>query len=207
MGLAKVGRNVEISSSDGISTDRLEVGDQCFIADSCMHTCTCAHACMHTCTCAHACAHGCATGMIGSAVVHRGMVSVRPVKIEDKAFIGNGSFVPEGATVPSGTLIALQTLAPYSAPKCDMTFLGSPPLDVGARELDVGRSANLNQTYQPSRTIVSGRYAFEALGFALLHLIKAGFLTALVYTPHRSVDLNSRILVRRPAILTDRESE
>lgn len=110
---AKVGPNVEFSSTSGVALETLTIGDGAFVADSVL---------------------------LGLPSIDRGVVRARPVVIENKAFIGNGAFVPEGARVGRGSLVALQTRSPHVVPE-DSTLLGSPALLVQAREKALGTVA------------------------------------------------------------------
>jgi acetyltransferase-like isoleucine patch superfamily enzyme len=109
---AKVGANVEFSSTKGVALDTLTLGDGTFVADSVM---------------------------CGMPSVDQGTMRSRPVYICARAFVGNGAYVREGSVLGEDSLIALQTAAPRMV-KNNRTFLGSPPLSIEKREKALGDS-------------------------------------------------------------------
>jgi carbonic anhydrase/acetyltransferase-like protein (isoleucine patch superfamily) len=141
---AKLGHDVEMSSSMHVRMDTLTVGDKAFIADDVI---------------------------VGALFVHSGMASANAVTIGDRSFIGNGSFLTEGTTLPTGTLIALQTLAPKCSTCADATYLGSPPIAVPARQLITGD--DVARTYEPSFGMRAARYAVEGAGFIFLKSLQS----------------------------------
>ena len=107
---ARVGKNVECSSTGHLHWDTLTLGDGTFVADSVM---------------------------LGVPSVSRGTMRSRPVDVKNRAFVGNGAFVREGSILGEDSLVALQTAAPRTIPS-GSTVLGSPPLSVAKREKAMG---------------------------------------------------------------------
>ncbi|WP_164648870.1 hypothetical protein, partial [Pseudomonas viridiflava] len=63
---AKVGRNAEISSAQGVIPDMLTLGDETFIADAVM---------------------------LGDERIDGGWMTLQPTVISNRSFVGNGSYI------------------------------------------------------------------------------------------------------------------
>ena len=123
---AKIGYLSEVASTEKVCPDGLTIGDHSFIADDVA---------------------------LGGSHIEAGYLTTAPVVIGNRSFVGNGSMVPGGTELGDGCLVGLASLAPiYGEP--NKTYLGSPPLEVGARE---GLSGNNSLTYTPPRAWIIGR--------------------------------------------------
>lgn len=131
---AKIGRNAEISTAMGLIPDMLTLGDDCFIADAVM---------------------------LGDEEVNAGWISVNHTVIGERTFIGNGAYVPDGTQLPADVLIGVQSKTPATAQlHSGQTWVGSPPINLPARETFSGFAAAL--TFRPSLWRRLGRALVEA---------------------------------------------
>ncbi|HEY3432987.1 MAG TPA: Pls/PosA family non-ribosomal peptide synthetase [Rhodocyclaceae bacterium] len=154
---AKVGRDAEISTAQGLIPDLLTLGDETFIADAVL---------------------------LGDEEVDGGWMSLRPTVISRRSFIGNGSYVPDGTIVPENVLIGVHSRAPANAMMHPGdTWLGSPPINLPAREQTVGFPENL--TFRPSKTRRLGRGLVEAFRIITPHaaVIGVGYTVVLNVMP------------------------
>jgi len=154
---AKVGRDAEISTAQGLIPDLLTLGDETFIADAVL---------------------------LGDEEVDGGWMSLRPTVISRRSFIGNGSYVPDGTIVPENVLIGVHSRAPENAMMHPGdTWLGSPPINLPAREQTVGFPENL--TFRPSKTRRLGRGLVEAFRIITPHaaVIGVGYTVVLNVMP------------------------
>ena len=123
---AKIGKLSEVASTEGICPDGLSIGDYSFIADDVI---------------------------MGGSHIEAGFLTTGPVVVGDRAFLGNGSMVTSGSELGNDSLVGLASLAPpYAEP--DKTYLGSPPLEIGAREK---KSGDTSVTYDPPRSWIVQR--------------------------------------------------
>ena len=147
---AKVGRDAEISSALGLVPDMLTLGDETFIADAVM---------------------------LGDENIDGGWMSMQPTVISRRSFVGNGAYIPDGTTLPENVLIGVHS----SAPANDRmhggdTWLGSPPINLPAREQTSGFPEHL--TYRPSPFRRLARGLIEAFRIVAPHAI----VTSVGYT-------------------------
>ncbi|MES2091858.1 MAG: Pls/PosA family non-ribosomal peptide synthetase, partial [Pseudomonadota bacterium] len=109
---AKVGRDAEISSALGLVPDMLTLGDETFIADAVM---------------------------LGDESIDGGWMTMQPTVISRRSFVGNGSYIPDGTTLPENVLIGVHSTVPANDKIRDGdTWLGSPPINLPARETVTG---------------------------------------------------------------------
>ena len=147
---AKVGRNAEISSALGVVPDMLTLGDETFIADAVM---------------------------LGDEQIDGGWMTLRPTIISRRSFVGNGAYVPDGTTLPENVLIGVHSRAPENDQMREGdTWLGSPPINLPAREQTSGFPASLTFNPSVSRRICRG--LIEAFRIVAPHAI----VTAVGYT-------------------------
>ncbi|WP_415838298.1 Pls/PosA family non-ribosomal peptide synthetase [Polaromonas hydrogenivorans] len=147
---AKVGRDAEISSALGLVPDMLTLGDETFIADAVM---------------------------LGDESIEGGWMSMRPTVISRRSFVGNGAYIPDGTTLPENVLIGVHSSAPANEAMNDGdTWLGSPPINLPAREHTSGFPEHL--TYRPSPFRRLARGLIEAFRIVAPHAI----VTAVGYT-------------------------
>ncbi|SEC81611.1 non-ribosomal peptide synthetase terminal domain of unknown function [Rhizobiales bacterium GAS188] len=134
---AKIGRGAEISTSLGGRYDLIEIGANCFIADEVV---------------------------LGEEDVRRGYMTLEPVRIADRTFVGNSAVVPPGTEIASGALIGVKSKPPGKIVAEKEIWFGSPPLQFPVRQtFDMGA----NWTYEPSFARKLGRAVFEAFCVSL----------------------------------------
>ena len=147
---AKVGRDAEISSALGLVPDMLTLGDETFIADAVM---------------------------LGDENIDGGWMTMQPTVISRRSFVGNGSYIPDGTTLPENVLIGVHSSAPANDQMKDGdTWLGSPPINLPAREQTNGFPEHL--TYRPSPLRRLARGLIEAFRIVAPHAI----VTSVGYT-------------------------
>lgn len=147
---AKVGRDAEISSALGLVPDMLTLGDETFIADAVM---------------------------LGDESIDGGWMEMQPTVISRRSFVGNGSYIPDGTVLPENVLIGVHSTVPANHQLQDgQTWLGSPPINLPARETTSGFPESL--TYRPSPHRRLARGVIEAFRIISPHAI----VTAVGYT-------------------------
>ncbi|MCL2657768.1 MAG: amino acid adenylation domain-containing protein [Betaproteobacteria bacterium] len=154
---AKVGRGAEISTALGVVPDMLTLGEESFIADAVL---------------------------LGDEEIDGGWMTVRPTVVSRRSFIGNGAYVPDGTVVPENVLIGVQSRAPANAAmQSGDTWLGSPPLNLPAREALAGFPEHL--TFRPSLPRRIGRGLVEALRIVAPHalVIAVGYTVIMALMP------------------------
>lgn len=154
---AKVGRDAEISTAQGLIPDLLTLGDESFIADAVM---------------------------LGDEEVIGGWMTLRPTVISRRSFVGNGAYVPDGTVLPENVLIGVHSRAPDNAQmRPGDTWLGSPPINLPAREQVCGHPDKL--TFNPSPLRRLGRGLVEAWRIITPHaaIIAVGYTVILNVMP------------------------
>jgi non-ribosomal peptide synthetase-like protein len=140
---AKVGKGAEISTAQGLVPDMLTLGDDTFIADAVM---------------------------LGDEKIDGGWMTMRPTVISRRSFVGNGAYIPDGTVLPENVLVGVHSTVPDNAALRDGdTWLGSPPLNLPAREVARGFAEHL--TFRPSRWRRLGRGLVEAVRIITPHAI------------------------------------
>jgi non-ribosomal peptide synthetase-like protein len=146
---AKVGRDTEISTAQGVVPDMLELGDDCFIADAVL---------------------------LGDEEIDGGWMVLKPTVISPRSFVGNGAYVPDGTILPENVLIGVHSrVPPNDQMKPGDTWLGSPPIRLPAREQTQGYAEAL--TFRPSKRRRLVRALVEAFRIITPHaiVIAAGY--------------------------------
>ena len=134
---ARIGRGAEISTSLGGRYDLVEIGENCFIADEVV---------------------------LGEEDVRRGYMTLAPVKIAARSFVGNSAVVAPGTDIAQGALIGVKSKPPSKGVGEGEIWFGSPPLKFPVRQtFDVGA----NWTFEPSFARKLGRAVFEAFCLSL----------------------------------------
>jgi non-ribosomal peptide synthetase-like protein len=154
---AKVGRDAEISTAQGLVPDLLTLGDETFIADAVM---------------------------LGDEEVDGGWMTLKPTVISRRSFVGNGAYIPDGTTLPENVLIGVQSRAPANERmQSGDTWLGSPPINLPAREQTAGYPEEL--TFHPSPMRRLGRALVEAFRIISPHalVIAVGYVVILNVMP------------------------
>src|SRR4029077_16630098 len=117
---AKIGRGAEISTSLGGRYDLVEIGENCFIADEVV---------------------------LGEEDVRRGYMTLAPVKIAARSFVGNSAVVAPGTEIAQGALIGAKSKPPGKTGGGGENLFGSPPFKFPVRQtFDIGA----NWTFEPS---------------------------------------------------------
>ncbi len=154
---AKVGRDAEISTAQGVIPDMLTLGDETFIADAVM---------------------------LGDEQVDGGWMRIQPTVVSHRSFVGNGSYIPDGTTLPENVLIGVHSRAPANAEIVSGdTWLGSPPINLPAREQVSGYPEHL--TFRPSPWRRLARGMIEGLRIVLPHatVIAVGYTVMMDLMP------------------------
>ena len=154
---AKVGRDAEISTALGVVPDMLTLGDETFIADAVM---------------------------LGDEHIDGGWMTMQPTVISHRSFVGNGSYIPDGTVLPEHVLIGVHSHAPDNGQMASGdTWLGSPPINLPAREQTSGYPESL--TFHPSPLRRLGRGLIEAFRIVAPHalVIAVGYTLVLGVMP------------------------
>ncbi|MDB5992291.1 MAG: Amino acid adenylation [Herbaspirillum sp.] len=159
---AKVGRDAEISTALGVVPDMLTLGDETFIADAVL---------------------------LGDEQIDGGWMSMKATVISRRSFVGNGAYIPDGTILPENVLIGVHSRAPDNRQmKTGDTWLGSPPINLPARETTSGFPEQL--TFRPSRRRRLGRSLVEALRIITPHalVIAVGYTVVLNLMPEADAE-------------------
>ena len=127
---AKVGRDAEISTALGVVPDMLTLGDETFIADAVL---------------------------LGDEGIDGGWMTMQPTVISKRSFVGNCAYIADGTTLPENVLIGVYSRAPenHMMQEGD-TWLGSPPINLPARETVTGFPEHLTFHPSPQRRLARG---------------------------------------------------
>jgi len=140
---AKVGRDAEISTALGVVPDMLTLGEETFIADAVL---------------------------LGDEEIDGGWMTMQPTVVSNRSFVGNGAYIPDGTTLPENVLIGVHSRAPANERmRNGDTWLGTPPINLPAREQTTGYPERL--TFRPSPLRRLGRGLVEAFRIAAPHAI------------------------------------
>jgi non-ribosomal peptide synthetase-like protein len=154
---AKVGRDAEISTALGVVPDMLTLGDETFIADAVM---------------------------LGDEEIDGGWMTMQPTVVSHRSFVGNGAYIPDGTVLPEHVLIGVHSRAPDNDQMTSGdTWLGSPPINLPARETTSGYPEWL--TFHPSPLRRLGRGLIEAFRIVAPHalVIAVGYTLVLSVMP------------------------
>lgn len=155
---ARIGRDSELSTSLSGRYDLITVGENCFIADDVM---------------------------LGEEACRQGWITLEPVVLGDRVFIGNDAVVPAGSEIISDSLIGIKSLTPPASEtraKKGIWF-GSPPMAFPVRQTfdEIGTQ----WTYSPPRWKRVARAVFEAfsVSFPSMLFITLGTYAVEALTP------------------------
>ncbi|WP_211465417.1 Pls/PosA family non-ribosomal peptide synthetase [Collimonas silvisoli] len=154
---AKIGRHAEISTALGVVPDMLTLGDDTFIADAVL---------------------------LGDEQIDGGWITMKPTVISRRSFVGNGAYVPDGSILPENVLIGVHSRTPDNhRMQPGDTWLGSPPINLPAREQTSGFPEHL--TFRPSRRRRLGRALVEGFRIVSPHaiVIAVGYTVVLNLMP------------------------
>ncbi|WP_370454896.1 Pls/PosA family non-ribosomal peptide synthetase [Paucibacter sp. KBW04] len=164
---ARVGRDAEISTALGVVPDMLTLGDETFIADAVL---------------------------LGDEEIDGGWMTMRPTVVSRRSFVGNGAYVPDGTTIPENVLIGVLSRAPDGDQmRSGDTWLGTPPINLPARETVSGHPESL--TFRPSPIRRLARGLIESFRIVAPHaiVIAAGYTVVLDVMPDASEGLWARV--------------
>jgi non-ribosomal peptide synthetase-like protein len=154
---AKVGRDAEISTALGVVPDMLTLGDETFIADAVM---------------------------LGDEHIDGGWMTTQATVVSHRSFVGNGSYIPDGTVLPENVLIGVHSRAPDNTHMNNGdTWLGSPPINLPAREQVSGYPEHLTFRPSPQRRLLRG--LIEAFRIVSPHalVIAVGYTVVLDVMP------------------------
>ena len=147
---AKVGKEAEVSTAEGVIPSLLQLGDGSFIADG---------------------------ALLGDEEQRCGWMQLRGTIIGNRSFVGNGAYVPDGAIFPDDMLLGVQSCAPPNAELAPgQTWMGSPPMLLPARETIETPDETL--TFKPAvwRRLVRGTIEAVRIVLPLAFMIAAGYV-------------------------------
>jgi non-ribosomal peptide synthetase-like protein len=150
---ARVGRDTEISTAEGVIPHLLELGEGSFIADG---------------------------ALLGDEEQRCGWMRLEGTRVGNRSFIGNGAYVPDGTVFPDDVLLGVQSSAPPNgliAP--GQTWTGSPPVLLPAREAVVLPDASLTFAPPHWRRLVRATIESLRIVMPMAFVISAGY--AMVY--------------------------
>jgi non-ribosomal peptide synthetase-like protein len=166
---AKIGKGAEISTNLAGRYDLIEIGEKCFIADE---------------------------AVLGDEDIRNGWMTLEPMRIGSRVFVGNDAVAPPGVNIPEGTLIGIKSLPPGHGKVMEQgdIWFGSPPMKFPNRQRfdDVAS----NWTYEPSWRRRLGRAVFEifSVSFPTMLFITFGTLAVEVLAPS-VLDRNFPVLI------------
>jgi len=147
---AKVGRDAEISTAEGVIPSLLQLGDGSFIADG---------------------------ALLGDEEQRNGWMSLQGTFIGKRTFIGNGAYVPDGAIFPDDVLLGVQSSAPANHLLVPgQTWMGSPPMRLPARETISTPDPALTFHPAPWRRLARGTIEAFRIVLPMAFLIAAGYV-------------------------------
>jgi non-ribosomal peptide synthetase-like protein len=151
---ARIGRRSETSTATFLSPDLVSIGAESFVADNVA---------------------------LGAARVEAGVLTVTPVVIGTRTFVGNSAVVPAGTEVGDGCLVGCLSLAPPEARKPGTSWLGSPAFLLPRRQESARFSEE--ETFRPTRKLLVQRALVEGVRLVLpatCFLALSGLLLAAV---------------------------
>ena len=129
---ARVGRGAEVSTVAHLDPDLLTLGRGSFVADM---------------------------ATVGGSTFANGWVCFRRVEVGERAFVGNAAILTPGTVLGPDSLIGVQTVPPPGGIQAGTAWLGSPAMNLPARQASGDFSVRL--TYQPARWRVAERLGIE----------------------------------------------
>ncbi|MSU34442.1 MAG: amino acid adenylation domain-containing protein [Pedosphaera sp.] len=133
----KVGKRCEISSLYNTLPENVEIGDDTFCADGIY---------------------------LGGARLHRGTVTVAPLRVGKNSFFGNGAILAGGLTLPDDVLLGVCTVAEGVDIRPGTSWFGHPPFELPRRQI-IRMDPRL--THNPSPVRYGVRVFWELLRFVL----------------------------------------
>ena len=133
----KVGQRCEISSLYNTLPENVEIGDDTFCADGIY---------------------------LGGPRLHRGTVTVAPLRVGKNSFFGNGAILAGGLTLPDDVLLGVCTVAEGVDLRSGTSWFGHPPFELPRRQI-IRMDPRL--THNPTPIRYGVRVFWELLRFAL----------------------------------------
>ncbi len=107
----------------------------------------------------------CADGIyLGGPRIHRGTVTVAPVRLGTNTFLGNGVVIAAGQELPDDILLGVGTVADATQIRADSAWFGHPPFELPRRQI-IEEDRRL--THEPNLLRYANRVTWELLRFAL----------------------------------------
>jgi non-ribosomal peptide synthetase-like protein len=95
--------------------------------------------------------------MLGDEKIDGGWMTMKPTIVSRRSFVGNGSYIPDGTVLPENVLIGVHSTVPDNATlRHGQTWLGSPPINLPAREETAGFPERLTFRPSPLRRLARG---------------------------------------------------
>jgi non-ribosomal peptide synthetase-like protein len=135
---ATIDRGSEVSTVAHLDPDLLTLGRESFVADM---------------------------ASVGGSTFHRGWMSFRTTVVGSRAFVGNAALIPPGSDLGSESLVGVQTVPPPGGVPVGSAWLGSPAMNLPARQHSGDFAEAL--TYRPSRVRVGERLLIEFVRITL----------------------------------------
>lgn len=133
----KTGRGCEISTIVDTIPELVEVGPGSFLADYIY---------------------------LGCPRIHRGTVTLAPVRLGRNTYFGNNALIAGGQTIPDDVLLGVNTVADDRQLRAESSWFGHPPFELPRREIvTCARRA----THTPNGVRYVNRLFWELLRFAL----------------------------------------
>ena len=133
----RVGPDCEVSTIIDVVPELVEIGPESFLADGIY---------------------------LGSPAVHRGRVTLGPLRLGRNTFIGNHAVVACGQELPDDVLIGVCTVADQRLVRPGTSWFGQPPFELPRREV---AACDRRLTHDPPPIRVLNRWTWECLRFAL----------------------------------------
>ena len=134
---ARLGDDVEISTIIDVLPEMLEIGSKSFLADGLY---------------------------LGGPRIHQGTVTVAPIRLGERTFLGNGAVVPAGERLPPELLLGVLTVGEARTCRPGSAWFGHPAFELPRREV---LEADVHLTHRPSPLRRVNRLFWEGLRFLI----------------------------------------
>ncbi len=133
----KVGSDCEISTIIDVVPELVEIGSGSFLADGLY---------------------------LGGPRILRGVVTLAPIRLSERTFLGNGVVIPAGQELPAGVLLGVLTIGDAAVCRAGSAWFGHPAFELPRREVVEAES---HLTHHPSWIRRGNRVFWEALRFLI----------------------------------------
>ena len=134
---ARLGEDVEISTIIDVVPEMLEIGSKSFLADGLY---------------------------LGGPRIHQGTVTVAPIRLGERTFLGNGAVVPAGELLPPDLLLGVLTVGEARTCRPGSAWFGHPAFELPRREV---LEVDVHLTHRPSVLRRVNRLFWEGLRFLI----------------------------------------